>query len=55
MKIFHAAAAMAAIIVVQMILAFFISWQVAEAFSRTAVGALLLYAVIKSGSNVAKN
>lgn len=47
MKIRYAAAAMAAIILVQMILAVSFNWHTAEVFSSTAVSILFWYAICR--------
>lgn len=47
MKILHAVMAMAAIILVQMVLAVSFSWHAAEVFSSTAVSALFFYSIIR--------
>ena len=47
MKIRYAAAAMAAIIVIQVILAVSFNWHTAEVFSSTAVSILFWYAICR--------
>lgn len=55
MKIRYAAAAMAAIILVQMILAVSVSWHAAEVFSTVAVSALFFYCIIRLVGKSLKN